>query len=72
MDSILANVDFLEWMRIVLFISGFVFSSSYLIPSGILAIQNWKKTGTYSKLSIGVTFCAGGVFLLIYLLVRTT
>ena len=61
-------VQVLGWVKDLFFIVLFVFSTSYLIPKGIVAFAEWKERRVQSQLATGVTFWAGGICILVYLL----
>jgi hypothetical protein len=68
LQDLLGNTTLLEVIKVLIFVFGFVFSSSYLIPRGIHFLAQWKETKQRSKLSSGINSIAGGVFILLYLL----
>lgn len=64
----LSDMNLLEAIKLFLFIGGFLFSTSYLLPRGIMYLLKWKDTKQISALSTGITFLAGGLFILVYFL----
>ncbi len=61
------NGLFLELVQIVLFVGMFTFSTGYLIPKGVFFFQDWKAQKGRRYLGASITYCAAGVFILIYL-----
>ncbi|OGN64664.1 MAG: hypothetical protein A3E80_02365 [Chlamydiae bacterium RIFCSPHIGHO2_12_FULL_49_9] len=70
-ESLLDDYLALQLIRTGLFIGIFLFSTSYLIPKGILFYLDWKQKRKFGILGSSITFCTGGVFLLVYLLIKS-
>jgi hypothetical protein len=66
--NFLDNMEVLKAIRILVFMSLFFLSTSYLIPRGIVDFYKWKETQQFSTLSKGVSLVSTGVFILIYFL----
>lgn len=64
----LNDMNFLHVIKLLIFIGAFLFSTSYLLPRGIIYLLKWKDTKQISVLSTGITFLAGGIFILVYFL----
>ncbi len=62
------NIWLLQLLKIALFVGMFMVGASYMIPKGVEFLLEWKTTKKRTHLSTGVTFCAAGVILLLYLL----
>ena len=60
----------LQIFKLLLFVFGFVFATSFLVPKAIKYFSLWRLNNDYKKLQISVTFGVGGIFLLVYLLVN--
>jgi hypothetical protein len=71
LENLLDNYLALQLIRTAIFIGIFLFSTSYMIPKGILFYLDWKQKRTFTLLGSSVSFCAGGVFLLAYLLIKS-
>jgi len=71
LENIFDNIVLLEAMQAVLFVTILMVSSSYLIPKGIVLFLEWKEKKTFRILSTSVTYCCLGVFLLLYLLLKS-
>jgi hypothetical protein len=61
LERLITDVFFLELIRLAIFIGGFVFSTSYLLPKGVLFFLEWKEKKEYRKLCASMVFCAGGI-----------
>lgn len=69
-NSILDQILLLKIFRTIIFVGLFAFSTTYLIPKGILFFQQSKEKKSFNLLGAGINFIVAGIFILIYLLAR--
>ena len=58
----------LQILKMMIFVGGFLLSTIYLLPRGIISFVKWKESKKYNDLTTSINYCAGAVFILAYLL----
>jgi len=68
LPEILDSVFLLQFIKFLIFIFGFVFSTCILIPRGVNFLIKWYEVRNFSLLASGVNSIVGGIAIIVYLL----